>query len=91
MMTGDLILFIGRRALETALLLAAPILIVSLVVGIVVSLFQAVTSMRDMSLGIVAKLAAVGVTALVAGAWMLQVALSFTKEIFDVIAQMTQG
>lgn len=90
-MTGDLILFIGRRALETALLLAAPILIVSLVVGIVVSLFQAVTSMRDMSLGIVAKLAAVGVTALVAGAWMLQVALSFTKEIFDVIAQMTQG
>ncbi len=89
-MTGEMILFIGRRTLETGLLLAAPVLIVALVCGVVVSLFQAVTSMRDMTLGVVVKIAGVGVTLLIAGGWMLQVALGFTREIFDAMTMITQ-
>ncbi|MCD4823765.1 MAG: flagellar biosynthetic protein FliQ [Phycisphaerae bacterium] len=89
-MTGEMILFIGRRTLETGLLLSAPVLIVALVCGVVVSLFQAVTSMRDMTLGVVVKIAGVGVTLLIAGGWMLQVALGFTREIFDAMTMITQ-
>lgn len=88
-MSGDLVLFLGRRTLETALLLSAPTLAVALLSGILISLFQAVTSMRDMTLSIVAKLAAVGLTLLATGGWMLQIALGFTKEIFDAIATVT--
>jgi flagellar biosynthetic protein FliQ len=89
-MNAETILFLGRRTLETGLLLSAPVLIVALLSGVVVSLFQAVTSMRDMTLGIVVKIAAVGITLLIAGGWMLQLALGFTQEIFDTIQAMTQ-
>lgn len=89
-MNAEMVLFVGRRTLETGLLLSAPVLIVALLCGIVVSLFQAVTSMRDMTLGVVVKIAGVGITLLLAGGWMLQVALGFTQEIFDTIQALTQ-
>jgi len=53
-------IFLGRHTLETALLLSAPILLTCIIVGVVVTLFQAVTSIRDMTLTIVPKLLAVG-------------------------------
>jgi flagellar biosynthetic protein FliQ len=89
-MNGELILFLGRRTLETGLLIAAPTLIVALGVGILVSLFQAVTSIRDMSLNMVIKIAAVGVTLIVASGWILQMILGFTMDIFDTIKAITQ-
>ncbi len=64
------------------MLLSAPILIVCIVVGVVVTLLQAVTSIRDMTLTIVPKIVALGVVALLFGGWMLQIALRFTNEIF---------
>ncbi len=82
-MDAQLILHLGRRALVTAMLLAAPVLTVTLVVGVLVALLQAVTSIRDMTLGIAIKLAAVGITLLLAGGWMMHVAVSFTAEIFN--------
>ncbi|MFB0524663.1 MAG: flagellar biosynthetic protein FliQ, partial [Phycisphaerae bacterium] len=68
--------------LETALLLAAPILITCIVVGVTVTLLQAVTSIRDMTLTIVPKLLAVGAVILLFGGWMLQITLRFANEIF---------
>jgi len=68
--------------METALLLAAPILITCMLVGVTVTLLQAVTSIRDMTLTIVPKLLAVGAVVLLFGSWMLQVTLRFTTEIF---------
>jgi len=82
-MTPEYVLFISRRAIETALLLSAPVLAVALVVGFTTSLFQAVTSIRDMTIGTVLKLVSVGVTLLLAGNWMMQVAMSYTIEIFS--------
>ena len=82
-MSHDFVLHLGRRALETALLLAGPVLGVTLVVGFLVSMVQAVTSIRDMTMGLVVKLLCVGLTLLLCGAWMLQVAVSFTSEMFD--------
>lgn len=81
-MDSSFALYLGRHTLETALLLAAPILLTCMVVGVTVTLFQAITSIRDMSLTIVPKLMAVGVVMLLFGGWMLQVILRFSNEIF---------
>ena len=82
-MDSTLVLHLARRMMETSLVLAGPALGVTLVVGFVVAMVQAVTSIRDMSMGMVVKLAAVAVTLLVTGGWMLQVASEFTMEIFN--------
>ncbi len=81
-MDSSFVLYLGRHTLETALLLAAPILLTCMIVGVVVTLLQAVTSIRDMTLTIVPKLLAVGVVMLIFGSWMLGVILKFTNEIF---------
>ncbi len=87
-MDSSFAIYLGRHTLETALLLSAPVLITCIVVGLIVTLFQAVTSIRDMTITIVPKLLAVGVVMLVTGNWTLQVLLSFTSEIFSQIQNM---
>jgi len=87
-MDGDLILYLGRRALETALLVAAPVLTVAMVVGILTAMLQAVTSVRDMTLGMVFKLAGVAITVLLTGGWVLQVVVDFTREVFSHVEMM---
>ena len=84
-MDTGFVLYLGRHTLETALLVAAPILLTCMIVGIVITLFQAVTSIRDMTITIVPKLLAVGAVTLIFGSWMLQVLLRFTNEIFAYI------
>ncbi len=84
-MDSSFALYLGRHTLETALLLAAPILLTCMIVGVTVTLFQAVTSVRDMSLTIVPKLMAIGAVTLLFGGWMLQVVLRFFTEIFGYI------
>ena len=81
-MDSSFILYLGRHTLETALLLAAPILLTCMVVGVAMTLFQAVTSIRDMTLTIVPKLLAVGAVMLICGGWLLEVVLRFTNEMF---------
>ena len=90
-MDSSFALYLGRHTLETALMLAAPILVVCTVVGIVITLFQAVTSIRDMTLSIVPKLLALGAVMLLFSSWMLQVTLRFTLEIFEYIQTMGGG
>lgn len=84
-MDSSFVLYLGRYTLETALLLAAPILLTCMVVGVTITLFQAITSVRDMSLTIVPKLLAVGAVTLLFGSWMLQTILRFFTEIFGYI------
>jgi flagellar biosynthetic protein FliQ len=81
-MGSSFALYLGRHTLETALLLAAPILLTCMVVGVLVTLLQAVTSIRDMTLTIVPKILAVGAVVLLFGGWSLGVILRFTNEIF---------
>ncbi len=89
-MDSSFVLYLARHTLETGLLLAAPILLTCMVVGVVVTLFQAVTSIRDMTLTIVPKLLAVGVVTLLFGGWMLQIILRFFNEIFGYIQNVGQ-
>ena len=82
-MDSSFVLYLGRHTLETALLIAAPILLTCMVVGVVVTLLQAVTSIRDMTLTIVPKLLAVGIVILACGGWSLGIILRFTNEVFS--------
>jgi len=90
-MDSSFALYLGRHTLETALMLAAPILVVCMIVGVVITLFQAVTSIRDMTLTVVPKLLAVGAVMLLFTSWMLHVTLRFTLEIFAYIQSMGGG
>ena len=84
-MDADYILYLGRHTMETALLIAAPILLVCMTTGILISLFQTVTSIRDMTLTMAPKIIGAGLTALFFGHWMLQILMKFTFEIFTQI------
>ncbi len=81
-MDSSFALYLGRHTLETALVVAAPILLTCMIVGVVVTLFQAVTSVRDMSLTIVPKLLAVCAVIILFSGWTLQIILGFFTEIF---------
>jgi flagellar biosynthetic protein FliQ len=89
-MDSNYALYLGRHTLETALLVSAPILLTCIIVGLVITLLQAVTSIRDMSLTIVPKLLAVGAILLILGGWMLDVILRFTTEVFSEIQHIAQ-
>lgn len=89
-MDASWVLYLGKHTLETALMVSAPILLVCMIIGLLVSLFQAVTSLRDMTLTMVPKLIGVGITALVFGNWMLQVMMKFTLEIFGQIENIAR-
>ena len=89
-MDSSFVLYLARHTLETGLVLAAPILLTCMVVGVLVTLFQAVTSIRDMTLTIVPKLLAVGGVTLLFGGWMLQIILRFFTEIFGYIQNVGQ-
>ncbi|MHC4124708.1 MAG: flagellar biosynthesis protein FliQ [Planctomycetota bacterium] len=89
-MDSSFVIYLGRQTMETALLVSAPILLTCVIVGVVITLFQAVTSIRDMSLTVVPKLMAVGFVTLFFGSWMLGTMLKFMNEIFSHIQSVGQ-
>jgi len=84
-MDGNSVIYLGKQALETALFVSAPILLTCIVVGVLITLFQAVTSIRDMSLTVVPKLIAVGFVTLLTGSWAMEKIVRFTNDIFGYI------
>ncbi len=89
-MDANYILYLGRHTLETALLVASPLLLVCVLSGVIVSLFQTVTSLKDMTLTMVPKLVAICVATLIFGNWMMQVLVRFTVGIFSQIQSYGQ-
>jgi len=87
-MTPELVVQLARRAFETTLLLSAPLLIFSLVVGLIISIFQAVTSINEATLTFVPKIVAVMVAIIIFFPWMMTYMCDFTREMFTMIVQM---
>ena len=87
-MTPELVIQLARRSFEATLLLAAPLLIFSLVVGLIISIFQAVTSINEATLSFVPKIVAVMVAIIIFFPWMMTYMCDFTREIFGMIVQM---
>lgn len=82
----ELILGIAREAIITALKLASPMLILSLTVGLLVSIFQATTQIQEPTLTFVPKIFAVFMGVFVFGSWMLDIIVGFTIHLFENIA-----
>jgi flagellar biosynthetic protein FliQ len=76
---------VGSGALGTMLLLAMPLLLTALVIGLLVGVFQAATQINEMTLSFIPKLVGMTVTIVVAGPWMLKVIVSYTRELFESI------
>jgi flagellar biosynthetic protein FliQ len=83
-----MVIQIARRSFETTLLLSAPLLIFSLVVGLIISIFQAVTSINEATLTFVPKIVAVMVAIIIFFPWMMTYMCDFTREMFTMIVQM---
>jgi len=79
----------AHQAMYVALLLAAPLLLVALVVGLVVSLFQAATQINESTLSFIPKLIAVAVTLVIAGPWMLSTLLDYMRHVFTITPGIT--
>jgi len=89
-MTPDLVVELGRRAIETMLLVSAPILGLSLVVGLLVSVFQAMTQINEPTLSFAPKILAVFVGVLMFSPWMLGVLIGFMTEMLLNIPNYTR-
>ena len=81
-MSHQLVVDLARNAILLSLMLAGPMLIVALGVGLVVSVIQAVTQIQEQTLSFVPKLIAVGATFLIALPWILQLLIKYTTELF---------
>jgi flagellar biosynthetic protein FliQ len=84
-MTPETVMTIGSRALEITLMLAAPMLLVALVTGLIVGAFQAATQINEMTLSFIPKVIAIAVALMIAGPWMLKVLVGYTRELFESI------
>ncbi len=79
-MTPENVMTMGRQAMEVTLMVGAPLLIVALAVGLLVSIFQAATQINEATLSFIPKLVAIFVTLVLAGPWMLTVMLDYMRQ-----------
>ena len=87
-MSPDQAITMGRQAMEVTLLVSAPLLLVALAIGLIVSIFQAATQINETTLPFIPKLVGVMVTLILAGPWMLTVFGDYMRQIFASIATM---
>ena len=87
-MTPETVLNVGRQTLEVIGLLAGPLLISSLIVGLIIAMFQAATQINEMTLTFIPKLITVGAVLIIAGPWLLQNMISFTVRLYQSIPQL---
>lgn len=79
---------LGYQAMKVSIMLAAPLLLVALITGLIISLFQAATQINEMTLSFIPKLLAVFATLVIAGPWMLNTILDYMRQLFSSIPQM---
>ncbi|MBX9611049.1 MAG: flagellar biosynthesis protein FliQ [Burkholderiales bacterium] len=84
-MTPEFVMTFGRQAMEILLTVAAPILLVALVVGLIVSLFQAVTQINEATLSFLPKLVAIVAAIMVAGPWMMSMLTEYLQRVITSI------
>ena len=81
-MTPESVMTMGRTAMEVTLMVAAPMLLVALIIGLIVSIFQAATQINEATLSFIPKLVGIFVALVVAGPWMLAVMLDYMRSGF---------
>lgn len=87
-MNSQTVLTIAQQALTVTVLVSAPMLLTALVVGLVVSIFQAATQINEMTLSFIPKLLAMFAVLIFAGPWMLSVLVDYMQRLFQSIPQV---
>lgn len=87
-MTPDMAINICRKAIQTLLMIAGPMLIVGMGVGLIVSTFQAATQINEQTLTFIPKIVAVFLTLLFFGPWFIRIMSTFTIGIFETLATL---
>ncbi len=87
-MTPDFAINICRKAVQTILLASAPMLLAGMIVGLLISIFQAATQINEQTLTFIPKIVAVLVTLLIFGPWLIRLITSFAIGILTTLSTM---
>lgn len=87
-MTPEIAVDLCRKAIQTILMSSAPMLIIALLVGLLISIFQAATQINEQTMTFVPKIVAVFITLLIFGSWIIKTLTVFTVGLFDIIATL---
>jgi flagellar biosynthetic protein FliQ len=85
-MSPESVISLGRQAIEVTLMVAAPMLLTALAIGLVVSIFQAATQINETTLSFIPKLVGILTTLVIAGPWMLAILMDYMRQMFTSIA-----
>jgi flagellar biosynthetic protein FliQ len=89
-MTDELVMRLGQEALKTTAMVSAPLLGSALVIGLIVSIFQAITQINEATLTFVPKMIVIGVVILLAGPWMIEIITVYAQNLFDALPVMVR-
>ncbi len=84
-MTPEAVMTMTYQALRVALIMAGPLLLMTLAVGLIISIFQAATQINEMTLSFIPKLLAVGATLVLLGPWLLSTMVDYIRSLLDSI------
>jgi flagellar biosynthetic protein FliQ len=87
-MTPESVMTMGRHAMEVTMMVAAPMLLVALIIGLAVSIFQAATQINEMTLSFIPKMVGIFVALIIAGPWMLSILLDYMRYMFTNVPNM---
>ena len=90
-MDEQIVIHLGQNALKTLAILSAPLLLSTLVIGLIVSIFQALTQINENTLTFVPKMIVVAIVLVLAGPWMLDTMGTYTINLFENIATVVRG
>lgn len=87
-MTPETVLTLGQQALELTLMISAPLLLAALLIGLVISVFQAATQINEMTLTFIPKMIGIFIVLMIAGPWMVELMVDYIQRLFGSIPGM---
>jgi flagellar biosynthetic protein FliQ len=84
-MTPESVMTIGQQAMELTLMVSAPMLLTGLIIGLIVSIFQAATQINEMTLSFIPKLVGMFVVLIITGPWMIGILLDYMTRLYSSI------
>jgi flagellar biosynthetic protein FliQ len=90
-MNQDTVVHLAQQAMELAMKVGGPLMLVGLAIGLIVSVFQAVTQIQEQSLSFIPKIIGVAAVIVIAGPWMLGQLLGYTEELYRSIPSLVGG
>lgn len=90
-MSEDIVIQLGQDALKTLAMVSAPLLLSTLVIGLIISIFQALTQINENTLTFVPKMVVIAIVLILAGPWMLDTLHVYTTNLFENIATIVRG